>query len=83
MKPIGCEEALQRLFEFLDGELTAETSEEVRHHVEVCEACYPEVRFATEFRDALHRAARGQPVCPDALRKKVAEMLARERDSDG
>jgi anti-sigma factor (TIGR02949 family) len=74
-RPISCQEALERLYEFLDGELTAENAAEVRHHVEVCEACYPQVRFTTEFRDALHRAARGQPVCPDSLRAKVARML--------
>lgn len=78
MTPIGCEEVLQRLFEFLDGELTPESTREVRHHIELCEACYPDVKFTTEFRDALHRAAQGQPVCPDSLRKKVARMIREE-----
>lgn len=77
-EPIGCQEALQRLYEYLDGELTPASAQEVRHHIEVCEACYPGVRFTTEFRDALHRAARGQPVCPDALRKKIAGLLEQE-----
>lgn len=78
MTPISCEEALQRLYEFLDGELSAESTHEVRHHIELCEACYPEVKFTTEFRDAIHRAARGQPVCPESLRQKIAAMLRRE-----
>ena len=75
---IGCQEALQRLYEYLDGELTPETTEEVRRHIELCAACYPGVRTATEFRDALHRAAQGQPLCPDDLRRKVADMLREE-----
>ncbi|MBW3552401.1 MAG: zf-HC2 domain-containing protein [Gemmatimonadetes bacterium] len=78
MTPIGCQEALQRLYEYLDGELTPDTTEEVRRHIDLCAGCYPEVRSATEFRDALHRAALGQPLCPDALRRKVAEMLREE-----
>ena len=80
MTPISCEEALQRLYEFLDGELNAESTQEVRRHIELCEACYPEVKFNTEFRDALHRAARGQPVCPESLRNRIAAMLRGEGD---
>ena len=74
-RPISCQEALERLYEYLDGELTAKNAAEVRQHVEICQACYPQVKFTTEFRDALHRAARGQPVCPDALRQKVGRLL--------
>jgi mycothiol system anti-sigma-R factor len=80
-QPISCQEALERLYEYLDGELSAGFSEDLRHHIEVCEACYPEVRFTTEFRDALHRAARGQPVCPESLRKKIGAMI-REAESE-
>lgn len=76
--PISCREALERLYEYLDGELEPESADEVRRHVEVCEACYPEVKFTTEFRDALHRAAQGQAPCPDRLRKKVEELLIDE-----
>ena len=75
---LSCQEALARLYEYLDGELTAENAEEVRRHVEVCSACYPEVKFTTEFRDALHRAAQGQPVSPDSLRDKVGKLLEQE-----
>ena len=77
---ISCEEALARLFEYLDGELVPESAEEVRHHLEVCDACYPEVKFTTEFRDAVERAAEGQPPCPDGLRAKVARLLEQEAD---
>jgi anti-sigma factor (TIGR02949 family) len=72
---ISCAEALERLYEYLDGELTAHNAEEVRRHMEVCERCYPNVKFTTAFRDALHRASEGQPVCPDSLRKKVRRVM--------
>ncbi len=74
-EPINCQEALERLFEYLDGELTARNAAEIRRHVEVCEGCYPEVKFTTEFRDALHRAALGQPVCPESLRERVRSII--------
>ena len=78
-QPINCQEALARLYEYLDGELKPRSADEVRQHIEVCEACYPEVRFTTEFRDALHRAGQGQPVCPDELRRRIGELLRQEQ----
>lgn len=81
-RPIGCQEALERLYEYLDGELTATSAEEVRQHIQACEACYPGVRFTTEFRDALHRAALGQPICPDTLRERIAELLGPQPRGD-
>ena len=74
-QPISCREALERLYEYLDGELNADNADDVRRHIERCAACYPEVKFTTEFRDALRRAARGQPVCPDPLRERVRSIL--------
>lgn len=74
-QPISCREALERLYEYLDGELTEDNAHEVRRHIDLCAACYPEVRLTTEFRDALQRAARGQPVCPDSLRDRVRSIL--------
>ena len=82
MTPISCQETLQRLYEYLDGELTPETTAEIRRHLDLCGGCYPEVRQITEFRDALHRAAQGQPVCPASLRRKVAELLRHEQGAE-
>ena len=79
-EPISCQEALQRLYEYLDGELTPGSAEEVERHVEVCNRCYPQVKFTTEFRDALHRAARNQEPAPQELRKKVEKLLREELD---
>ncbi|HSH46708.1 MAG TPA: zf-HC2 domain-containing protein [Longimicrobiales bacterium] len=82
---MNCQEALQRLYEYLDGELTPETSDEVRRHVDICAACYPEVKATREFREILHSAAEGQPLCPDPLRERIRQLLeqdAERPDSD-
>lgn len=78
MTAMSCQQALQRLYEFLDDELTPESAEEVRRHIEICAACYPEVKTARELHDLLRRAAEGQPLCPDPLRKRIAELLEEE-----
>lgn len=74
-----CLEALSRLYEYLDGELAAEDAAAVRHHMEVCQGCFPFLQFCTSFQDALHRAADGQPTAPIRLRSTIADLLRAER----
>jgi anti-sigma factor (TIGR02949 family) len=78
MTDLDCHHALQRLYEYLDGELSPEDALDVEHHLEICAACYPEVRLTTELRQALQRAARGQPCCPDGLRHRIAQLIQHE-----
>ena len=48
---ISCEEALERVYEYLDGELSPDWTERVRVHVEVCRKCYPNFNFERVFLD--------------------------------
>jgi len=75
MNRIECIDALSKLYDYLDGELTTDDSEAVRHHMEVCQGCYPFLRFCSSFQDALHRAAAGQNQAPPALRSRIADLL--------
>ncbi len=70
---ISCEQAVERVYEFLDGELDAETMEQVREHIEVCKRCYPYFNFERIFLD--HIRSKG-------LRSERSERLeARIRDA--
>ncbi|HEX6939476.1 MAG TPA: zf-HC2 domain-containing protein [Longimicrobiales bacterium] len=83
MDKTTCREAVARLYEYLDGELTPESAEAVRRHFELCKRCYPHLSFCQAFQDALRRAARGQPGAPEHLRRKLAELLrAHDRHPD-
>jgi anti-sigma factor (TIGR02949 family) len=73
-----CHHALERLYEFLDGELEPDQMDEMRRHIETCERCYPHIRMTTEFKEALRRAALAQPCCPDDLRHRIAHLLQQE-----
>ena len=72
---IPCDEASARLFEYLDGELEGLSEEEVRHHLAICEACYPRVQFERHFLEALQRSQNGGRVS-GSLRERVLEALA-------
>ncbi len=78
---IPCEEATARLFEYLDGELEGVSEEEVRHHLEICEACYPRAQFEKHFLEALQRSQNGGPVS-GSLRERVLQALAEDKETD-
>lgn len=79
---IPCEEAMSRLFEFLDGELDDASAADVRKHVDVCKACYPRFQFEKEFLDALHRAQDDKGASPE-LKGRILQLLADEGMSGG
>ncbi len=78
---IPCDEASARLFEYLDGELEGVSEEEVRRHLEVCEACYPRVQFEKHFIEALHRSRNGGRAS-ESLRQRVLQSLAEDEGLD-
>lgn len=71
---ISCQEALARLQEFVDGELTDLTHEQVESHFEVCTRCYPHLAMEESFKERV-RAALARPDVPSGLRDRVLEML--------
>jgi mycothiol system anti-sigma-R factor len=78
---IPCDEASGRLFEYLDGELDGISKEEVRRHLEVCEACYPRVQFEKHFMEALRRSQNGGRAS-ESLRERVLQSLAQDEGLD-
>lgn len=78
MKRNDCIEALSKLYEYLDGELPSTDAQAVKHHMEVCQGCYPFLQFCSAFQDALQRASHGQASAPPPLRSRIADLLRAE-----
>jgi anti-sigma factor (TIGR02949 family) len=74
-RSISCPEALERIQEYLDGELEGVPREEVAYHFSVCQQCYPHLRLEEQFRELLHRN-RERETCPEHLRAQVLALLA-------
>lgn len=70
-----CREALERVNEFLDGELSAADAETLKRHFERCQQCYPVLKYCKSFQDAMERAACCQCCAPADLKQKIAELL--------
>jgi anti-sigma factor (TIGR02949 family) len=73
-RPIDCEEALERLYDYLDGELTAARSEQVRRHLERCAPCLKLSKFESAYVRFLEARARTRSA-PDHLRRRILERL--------
>lgn len=71
---ITCEQALARVYEYLDGELAPEEEGEVRAHLEVCQRCYPLFNFERIFLDFLRERGTQSAHDPE-LEERVRVLL--------
>jgi mycothiol system anti-sigma-R factor len=78
---VGCEETIERLYFYLDGELTDERREEIRLHLDLCGPCVDVYGFETELRRVI--ANRCKDHVPDSLIDRVAHALRDEQERTG
>jgi anti-sigma factor (TIGR02949 family) len=78
---ISCEEALQLVHDFIDGELDGLPRAEVEAHFELCQQCYPHLKLEQRFRAAVHRACVKDTAPPD-LRTRVMEIVSQDPKED-
>jgi anti-sigma factor RsiW len=77
-RPIDCETAVRRLWDYLDGRLPAMTHGEVEAHLKSCELCPPHFVFAAEMRKALAASAQSLSSSEETrLRLRVRGALER------
>lgn len=75
VRSIDCESAVRKLWDYLDGELDERRMNEVRYHLETCQACLPHADFGQRFLAAL-RDARTRRLMPPAVRSQVMSALS-------
>jgi mycothiol system anti-sigma-R factor len=72
-----CKEAVERLYHFLDGELTEERRAVIQRHLDACSDCIEAFEFELELRTAIARGC--QETVPESLRVRVFEAIWEER----
>ncbi|MFW6085105.1 MAG: anti-sigma factor family protein, partial [Gemmatimonadota bacterium] len=65
MSESACRESLEKLYDFLDGELPDATRDQVAGHLEVCRSCYPHFSFERLFLDRLASVRATPEPCPE------------------
>lgn len=71
---IECEEALARVYEYLDGELDPDIRERIHRHLEVCRKCYPFFNFERLFLEYVQSRGLSAPE-REELEEKVTALL--------
>jgi mycothiol system anti-sigma-R factor len=75
--PMTCSEVLERIYEFLDGELTPEVEQQIRSHLAGCKRCYPEFEHERVFLRFLEKRALIEKA-PPSLRRRIFRALVDE-----
>jgi mycothiol system anti-sigma-R factor len=71
---IGCIEAINDLYAYLDGELTdPEAVTKFEHHLEHCAACYSRIELETALGRLLRDGARDP--APPRLQKRLRKLI--------
>jgi anti-sigma factor (TIGR02949 family) len=71
---IDCREVLDRLYEFIDGELTEVRADEVREHLAGCTPCLKVKEFEAAYVRFLEARTRAR-CAPEGLRKRILEQI--------
>jgi len=70
---ISCAEAVEQLWEYLDGALIEQDRAAIEEHLSFCRRCCGEVEFADELRVFLAREASEE--IPDEVRARLITTL--------
>jgi len=73
---VDCNETIERLYHYLDGELTDERRHEIEQHLDECSPCLDAFDFEADLRVVIANHCKDH--VPDALRKRVHEALVEE-----
>jgi mycothiol system anti-sigma-R factor len=76
-----CNETIERLYTYLDGELTVEKREVIHRHLEECSSCFQAVGFERELRIVI--ATRCTDRVPEELKERIKSALKAEETSQG
>jgi anti-sigma factor (TIGR02949 family) len=73
-----CREVLQRVYEYLDGEMTEHDVDKIREHLHECSPCLSEYDLDVALK-ALVRRSCGREPAPAALRSRIMLRIAQVR----
>ena len=71
---MGCEEALERLATYLDGELAPDDVPEMEKHLERCRSCFSRAEFERRLKERLRRDL-GLPAVPVEFEERIRGIL--------
>lgn len=71
---MNCQEALEKLWQYLDRELDGESSTQLQRHLQECRECFSKAEFERRLRALLRRSCGGEQAPPE-LRERLSRLL--------
>jgi anti-sigma factor (TIGR02949 family) len=73
---VSCRDVIERLWDYLDGELPPERVAEFATHLAECVRCYPQYRFEFGFLEAVARQRERLPGLPQAPLDRLRLLIS-------
>lgn len=70
---IGCEQALRRLLEFIDRELSDDERDKVERHLHTCRSCFSRMEFERQLKQRL--SALSAEEVPQESRDRIRNLI--------
>jgi mycothiol system anti-sigma-R factor len=74
--PVDCVETIERIYHYLDGELTDERRRQIQRHLDECPPCVEAYGFETELRQLIANRCRDH--VPSELLERIRTALQDE-----
>lgn len=79
---LDCDEALERIYEYLDGELTPAVERAIRRHLAACARCEPRFEHERAFLEFVARRAQIEQAPPELRKRILRELMDRATRTD-
>jgi mycothiol system anti-sigma-R factor len=71
---MNCEQVVDHLWSFLDGELDTATSDELRQHLDECRRCFSRAEFERRLKTMVRRSCERDRVSPE-LQERMRRLI--------
>ena len=76
---LDCGEALERLYEFLDGELNEDVEKTIEQHLAACARCEPKFAHERVFLQFIAKRAHLEQAPPELRKRLLRELMDADR----
>lgn len=80
---MNCREALAKLYDYLDSELSSEENKQIKTHLDVCEHCLSKYKLEEDFHKVVVQKIRSEEDVAKLKSKVLAEIEKIDRGSGG
>ena len=72
---MNCQECLDQMWQYIDGELDLASSDELQRHLAQCRECFSQAELERRLKEMMRRACGGEQA-PAHLRERLTKILS-------